>query len=144
MQPTHRTRFNPSTMCIFIHLDPSGSSRWLGNACLSLPLSKLHCTVAPGKCNGHYECHDSSLLHSCARQGHATQVSFPAWLPQCQSSSSSQCLPTVHFTRKCAYHPNQTPSFTFHLGEIKVQSAACQTSPKADPKGYQRTGFHPE
>lgn len=52
----------PSTMCIFIHLDPSGSSRWLGNACLSLPLSKLHCIMAPGKCNGHYECHNSSLL----------------------------------------------------------------------------------
>lgn len=51
-----------STTQIFIHLDPSGSSRWLGNACLSLPLSKLHCIMAPGKCNGHYERRDSSLL----------------------------------------------------------------------------------
>lgn len=40
--------------------------------------------------------------------------------------------------------PNQTLSFAFHLGKVKVQRAAFQTPPKADPKGYQRILFHPE
>lgn len=40
--------------------------------------------------------------------------------------------------------PNQTLSFAFHLGKVKVQRAASQISPEADPKGYQRILFHPE
>lgn len=40
--------------------------------------------------------------------------------------------------------PNQTLSFAFLLGKLKLQRAASQMTPKADPKGHQRILFHPE
>lgn len=117
-------------MFIFIHLDPSGSSRWLGNACLSPNCTVLwHQENAAGIMNAVTPpCSSSIQLHSWCRQDHATQVSFPAWLPY-TSSSSSQCLPTVHLdTGKTTRFPCDL-SFTFRLGEVKEQRGCIPNIP---------------
>lgn len=106
-----------STMCIFIHLDPSGSSRWLGNACLSLPLSKLHCIMAPGKRNGHYACCDSSLLllHPAPFLLKAGQCYLYKSPSQLGSHTPALAAPSVFSLlnspeKACAF-PNQDPEF---------------------------------
>lgn len=126
-----------STTQTFIHLDASGSSRWLGNACLSLPLSKLlyygtrkmqraiwmwRLFPAPSP--------PSSILLEGRTMLHNNLLPSLAPTHQLQQPPSVFPLPTS--LEKLPTFPKQILSFAFHLGKVKVQRA---TSLKAIPKG---------